>query len=538
MLKSVQTRTDEPAVTGHTTRRYLHRLEDRVRAFRDDESGVLVAFGVMLFLMMLMVGGIGVDLMRFEYTRTSLQNTLDRAVLAAADLDQTLDAQGVVEDYFAKSELAEYLSSVTVNQSQSYKEVSATAEIDMETQLIHMMGIPTLAAPAAGTAKESIGQVEISLVLDVSGSMGSNSRLSNMKVAAKDFVDLVLENSPAGEVSISLVPYATQVSLGENLMNEYNVTNEHSYSHCIDFIADEFNNTAVLPTEPLLRTSHFDPWNGDERDISNGQSLVSPVCPTDSYADILPLSMDRVALKAKIDSLVAKGNTSIDLGMKWGAAMLDPGSQPVVTNLISDGVIDPAFAGRPKAFATGQNLKIAIIMTDGKNTTQYYMLPPYRDGLTDVWRHQSGKYSVLHGGEWYYPHDNSWHDEPYKDTNGNSSTRLTYPELNARAPLHFNAAHNWAGILGYTAADAQWHYGVMNSHNNYYKNQRLDRVCKAAKEQGIVVYTIAFEAPSDGQRVLEKCASSDAHHFDADGIEISDAFVSIASSISKLRLTQ
>ncbi|PCJ45972.1 MAG: hypothetical protein COA99_03785, partial [Moraxellaceae bacterium] len=36
----------------------------------------------------------------------------------------------------------------------------------------------------------------------------------------------------------------------------------------------------------------------------------------------------------------------------------------------------------------------------------------------------------------------------------------------------------------------------------------------AAKAAGIIVYTIGFEAPSNGQPVLRDCASSEAHYFD------------------------
>ena len=549
MLKRVQTKTKAQAGACRNTKSKLHEMEARVRAFRDEESGVMVAFGVFLMLMILLIGGIGVDLMRFEHTRTALQNTLDRAVLAAADLDQELDPESVVRDYFDKSQLGDYLSSITVDQGLNYKEVSATAEFGMNTQFIHMVGVDTLEAPAAGTAKESIGKVEISLVLDVSGSMQWNNKLNNLKVAAKDFVDLVLDDTAPGEVSISLVPYAAQVSLGETMMNQYNVSNEHGYSYCVDFIADEFNNTQVLPTVPLQRSAHFDPWYysnvwaaGVERNINGGEGLLNPICPTDSSVDILPLSMDATALKSHINGLKAGGNTSIDLGMKWGTALLDPTSQPVVTGLISDDVVDPVMSGRPLAYDNGQNLKIAIVMTDGKNTNQYYMLPPYRSGHSDVWRHVSGKYSVLHGDQYYYPHDGTWNDQPYKAANSEGamvhSERLTFQELHARGPLRWSALTQWSDILGSTAAEAQWRWGIIEWHNNYYKNQRLDRVCKAAKEQGIIIFTIAFEAPSDGQRVLENCASSDGHYFDADGIEIADAFVSIAASISKLRLVQ
>ena len=70
------------------------------------------------------------------------------------------------------------------------------------------------------------------------------------------------------------------------------------------------------------------------------------------------------------------------------------------------------------------------------------------------------------------------------------------------------------------------------------KNNRTDAICSAAKAQGIIVFTIGFEAPYNGRTVLKNCASSDAHYFDVKGLEISEAFASIATSIRKLRLTQ
>ena len=75
----------------------------RLGRFHREEDGVFIAFSMFIMVIILMVAGIGVDTMRFEMERTRLQNTVDRAVLAAADLDQTLAPKAVVEDYFVKA---------------------------------------------------------------------------------------------------------------------------------------------------------------------------------------------------------------------------------------------------------------------------------------------------------------------------------------------------------------------------------------------------------------------------------------------------
>ncbi|UYV38638.1 VWA domain-containing protein [Rhodobacteraceae bacterium D3-12] len=560
MLKHVQTKTDLLDGDCRENRNFLRQLEGRVRAFRDEESGVLVAFGVFFILIILMIGGIGVDLMRFEFTRTSLQNTLDRAVLAAADLDQSLDPQAVVEDYFAKSSMGSYLSSVTVDQGLNYKEVSATAEIEMDTQLIHMLGINSLKAPAAGTAAESVDGVEISLVLDMSGSMGSNNRLSNLKVAAKDFVTTMINSGPVGDVSISIVPYATQVNAGELLSSYFNLTGEHDFSYCVNFSSSDYNSTSVSTSASLQQTGPFDPWYQVET------NLRLPVCPERASSDIMAYSLSESALHSYIEGFSANGNTSTDIGVKWGTLLLDPAMQPVVTDLIAKGDVHNGFAGRPVAY-DDDALKVMVVMSDGQNTSQYYLASnSYRTGNTDVWFYEGDYdndgyvervYTIKSGSTYYYKQATSWSNsyngftsasfinhpgtnkyygsKPFLD---GQSKRLTFPELFHQASNEYVADALYKDIWSNSYADQYWQYNAYNSVSGYTKDNRLDDICTAAKNAGIIIFTIGFEAPSHGEGVLEDCASSQAHFFDVDGIEISDAFVSIAASISKLRLVQ
>jgi Flp pilus assembly protein TadG len=123
-----------------------------LKHFAKNEDGVMTIFAIMMLLMMLMVSGIGVDLMRNEMDRTRLQNTIDRAVLAAADLDQTFDPQAVVTDYFDKAGLGNYLSNVTVDDGLNYRTVTAEALATTPTQFMSMVGVDTLTSPAISGA--------------------------------------------------------------------------------------------------------------------------------------------------------------------------------------------------------------------------------------------------------------------------------------------------------------------------------------------------------------------------------------------------
>lgn len=130
--------------------------------------------------------------------------------------------------------------------------------------------------------------------------------------------------------------------------------------------------------------------------VHGGKNLSLPVCSENLNAEVLAYSMNQATLESYIDNLGVGGNTSIDLGVKWGAALLDPTMNPVVNDMISDGDVDAAFAHLPTPY-DDDVLKVLVVMSDGENTAQYYLNDDYQDGMTDV---------VLRGlREWHLPPD-------------------------------------------------------------------------------------------------------------------------------------
>ncbi|MEQ9695399.1 TadE/TadG family type IV pilus assembly protein [Shimia sp. SDUM112013] len=601
-----------------------------LQRFARDENGAIIGFAVFIFLIILMVGGIGVDFMRSEMKRTQMQHTLDRAVLAAADLDQDLDPGSVVNNYFDKAGMSSYLTSVTVDEGLNYRTVSATASTQFDTTFMNLVGVDTLTVPAKGTAEERIDGLEISLVLDVSGSMNSNSRLSNLKVAARDFVDTMFENTEDDKLSISIVPYATQVSLPEEMFDQLNATiadsttvitlNEsdtiedqdlidamgvatladtrHDYSHCINFTSDDFETTQVSMNKAYQQTMHFDPWydweGRDDNQLVGHNNNSRPVCDQDPTREILPLSQNQTALKNYISAMWAGGNTSIDLGMKWGTALLDPSLQPMVDGLIALNEVDDVFSERPHEYDDNESLKVVVLMTDGQNTSQYYINDGYRNDRSNIWwNDQEEVYSVYIGEDegdfdddgvteepmFFWPHIDDWRDHAYGQGYEEEQTVVTGTEWVCRSYRRNGSCRRYRQVNTYETQTVwvdepgealevdyedlwayttmewivedlyepwmnddeawdDWYYDVRNSVGSSTKNTRTGDICDAAKAEGIIVFTIGFEAPSSGQTVLRDCASSASHYFDVDGLEIRDAFAAIASSIRQLRLTQ
>lgn len=457
-------------------------LRRQSAAFARDESGTMTIFATYMILMMILVCGIGVDLMRNEMERTNVQATMDRAILAAADLDQTLDPEGVVNDYFAKAGLSQFLTSVTVDEGINYRTVSAVAKGSSPTQFMHLMGVDELPVPAGGTAEERVENVEISLVLDISGSMGRDSKMENLQVAANAFVDTVLQDKTDDLISISLIPYTAQVNAGPDIFDALRTDKRHNYSHCIDFEPDDFLTTTLSFTRTYEQMQHFE----EGYNYYSSQRIGNPGCPQQDYERIVPFSQNKTSLKATINNYRARANTSIHLGMKWGVAMLDPSFRPITQDLALDNKIDSAFANRPQAYDDVETIKTILLMTDGENVNTTRIQP------------------------WYY----------------NSSSEYVHW---SKYPLYWYLNNHNVGSWN------NWRYTKYTSGQ---ADTMLSNICDAAKAKGIIVWSIGFEVTNHSAGVMEDCASSPSHFFRVEGIEITEAFEAIAKQINQLRLTQ
>jgi Flp pilus assembly protein TadG len=63
-------------------------------------------------------------------------------------------------------------------------------------------------------------------------------------------------------------------------------------------------------------------------------------------------------------------------------------------------------------------------------------------------------------------------------------------------------------------------------------------VCAEMKNKGVAVYSIAFQAPTDAQLLLQECASGSSFYFAAsNGAELRQAFQEIGKQLNNLRLT-
>lgn len=336
--------------------------------FLRDGSGNVAVVVALLALPMLALAGGATDLARLEMHRVQLQDGIDRAVLAAAALNQTVSVEDTVSDYLKTVDfLADVDLDYDYNISLNYREVKVTASYDMPTGFLPLVGISTLPIRVAATAREQRSNLEISMILDMSGSMreGTPSRMSLLRPAAKEFVDTLLTPENAPTTTISIVPYAGSVNPGTKAFSLLNVNRRHDYSSCFEFTSSDYRTGNVS----FASRAHLAHFTQNHTDLNN-PNLGWSWCPQEPTS-ITYLSNNASLLKTRIDNLRMFDGTGTAIGANWGLLLLDPAMQPFVGRMSSAGVVANQFASRPAAFDDGETLKIIVLMTDGLISAQY-----------------------------------------------------------------------------------------------------------------------------------------------------------------------
>ncbi len=533
--------------------------------FRKEEDGALIIFALLLFCMMIMIGGAAVDFMRYEFRRTALQNTLDRGVLAAAAMNQQLDREAVVRDYFEKSAIKGDLEDVEVVSTLNGSEVTATGAVDLNPFFLHWVGIEDMTAHGIAAAEQRVNNVEIVLVLDVSGSM-SGQKIADLREAAAEFVQTVLESDAEGRISIAVVPYNAQVNLGPTLRGEYNATYQHGVSgvNCVELPSSVFSGPGISTTTALPMAAYADVTNGTNTANSYTawsdtnyarMSTSAPFCRNAAQNIVRLPSRDVATLQSQINALTAGGNTSITLGMKWGLTLLDPGSRPVFDDLISQNAIPSEFAGRPFDYDDTDAMKVIVLMTDGEHVSHNRINDAYKTGTSPIYRSTGdGNYSIRFtsgrpasagSNQYWVPHLSAWRSAPWNS--GSGVTQQTWQQVWANQRLSWVAWQLYARALGTTNSTrtTQYNTAISTLSSTYASvtdmNSSLQTSCSLARDRGVLVYGIAFEAPSNGQTQIRNCATDESYYFDAStdgGLDIQSVFRTIATSITQLRLTQ
>ncbi|MBO6673722.1 MAG: hypothetical protein JJ908_07850 [Rhizobiales bacterium] len=204
----------------------LQTWTDHLKNYVCDQRGVVaVIFGIAAIPIVGMVGA-SLDYSRAANVQSQLQDALDGAILTAAHERQLSDTQletvirTQIEAMVSGAHGADALT-LLINRDpdeETLMEISATMKVD--TTILEIMGINSIEVGADAAVSVDFRSLEVALVLDNTGSMRSSGRISSLREAASDFVDVVTEEGQSDNVMISLVPYTAQVNIGNTTTME------------------------------------------------------------------------------------------------------------------------------------------------------------------------------------------------------------------------------------------------------------------------------------------------------------------------------
>lgn len=331
-----------------------------MRFYSDKSGNVAIITGIVLFLLF-GLGGAAVDLIRFTTLRSELQSTLDSAVLAAANQrSNSSESQQIALNFFNKNfsperfqlERGDIDLQINVLAEPTGRTVTATATTQINTLFIKLLAglgdsdLSTLDVSVNSEAGFGFSTLEVSLVLDVSGSMLSDGRIEELRATGTEFIDDIIATGPAGSTSLNLIPYAGNVNLGPVFENyaDPGAFSSPADKPCIFYLLSDLNDQDIAGTRGVVDQS--DPFVDNEVDE----------CP---LTPIILNSNDAIEVSNQISNLdpVFGSNTDTHLGLLWGLKALSPAFKT-----INGG----DFPTRPAEYNDESALKFIILMSDGE----------------------------------------------------------------------------------------------------------------------------------------------------------------------------
>lgn len=472
------------------------------RKLLSNESGNAAIVTGMAAIPMVLILGSAVDFERASNLHTELQSSVDSAAIFAATLQEpnstilTTKSKPYFEANFKADGATELPTYSAVNNGNS---VTVTASVPSRNAFMALAGVPTTTVGARAVVFKTGINLEVSLVLDNTGSMGwtnaktGNASIEDLKTAATSFVNKVM---PAVQgdyyTKIAAVPYNVGVNIGSpagadtargTIATGTSTTPGSQYfkfssmknSNCgSTYGADPSGNCYAVASITDCVTERV-----GTHAYTDAGPAISPLgrlyaigstnsCTVTPYR---PLSTSKTDLNATIAAMSADNNTVGQIGIAWGWYTLSPNF-----GMFSGESVPTSYANLASATPPPSNplktKKIMILMTDGEFNSAY------ADGV------MSGK----------------------------------------------------VNYVSYTSSKV-----INKDPDNGDPFVQSKAMCNAIKASGIELFVITFQLDkSKPKRVdlVEKCATDGDHILDADTTSLDIAFNSIANQIQEMRIAE
>lgn len=238
-----------------------------------------------------LIGG-GLDMSRVYKARNRLQSACDAATLAGRravstnGYDQAAKTQAdtFFNTNFNEDEVGAHDTAFVSASTDSGNMVNGTASAAIETAVMGIMGVETIDVSVDCSATMGVGNSDITMVLDTTGSMSSTlsgtstTRIQALRSAMKNFYDTVhgATQGSNARVRYSFVPYSSSVNVGRLI-----------YNLDPDYMVDQWPIQSRAPVYNTVNENVFvgwgDPVNSSQENYSTATTSGDTKYGTSSY---------------------------------------------------------------------------------------------------------------------------------------------------------------------------------------------------------------------------------------------------------------
>lgn len=341
----------------------MHFRTQHASNFIDDTRGSVTLLFALASLVLFVSIGLAIDSARYNNLASKMQDSLDAATLAGAKLmdDDSISDEQVIaatHDYYKATMVHAGIPTIskqklTVNVDRPTSTVRARADAVVPSYFGRLAkSSPTVPISRLSNVVYEMDRVELAMVLDITGSMNTNNKLADMKVAAKDVVDLLFADAINDRaVRVALAPYSASVNAG-------GLAAMVGMNSPPDSVAPN-SDTCVIERTGFNAATDAAAVGPDRLPNVTTMPYGYYSCPS---APVVPLlGKDSAStLHAAIDGYTGDGATAGHIGTAWGWYLLSQDWKDVFPT-----------ESKPSDYNDPKVNKSILIMTDGVFNTSY-----------------------------------------------------------------------------------------------------------------------------------------------------------------------
>ncbi|HUY68204.1 MAG TPA: TadE/TadG family type IV pilus assembly protein, partial [Alphaproteobacteria bacterium] len=345
-----------------------------LRRFLRDQRGMTLPMLAFSMVALTAMTGMTIDGARMELVQSKLQFSLDAAGLAAGSTIDTANLNDEVTKYldanfngYMGAQITDVTSSVNANNS--IITLSATAQLP--STFMDIVGIQNMTVSANSQITRAASGLELVMVLDNTGSMNNDGKLTALKTAATELVTILTGGQGSvPNLWMGLVPFSQAVNIGTGYPSWMDATYDSNlnwgptaWAGCVDarvtksppvqFVPGNAStiDTDITDDPPSVQPFRQYYWPSDTNNCwaytmtrsrwgttrtcvgagtsgatynvsggTNGTPSPNAYCPQ----QVTPMTADATTVTNAINAMTAQGDTHIDLGLAWGWRMLSP----------------------------------------------------------------------------------------------------------------------------------------------------------------------------------------------------------------------